>query len=49
MGANGDMDEALDECRFYNKMGGLDDQTFKDIALENDVDTDELKQNFYKE
>lgn len=37
-----DMKEALEECKQYNRMGGLDDTVIKDIAHDHKVNYDEL-------
>ena len=37
---------ALEECEVYNKMGGLNDQTIKDIAFDYGVNYQELKKKW---
>lgn len=36
------MEQALEECRQYNKLGGLDDTVIAEIAHDFEIDVDEL-------
>lgn len=40
------MKEALAECHFYNKMGGLTEEMMEDIAYDSGVDFKELKKEY---
>lgn len=39
-----EMREALEECRAYNRMGGLTDAMLEDIAHDHGVDVEKLRE-----
>lgn len=41
------LERALDECGSYSRMGGLDEQTMRDIAHDNRVDYETLRKEWF--
>lgn len=40
------MQEAVEDCRAYNRLGGLDEAVLQDIAFDNNVDPEALRAAF---